>query len=157
VDGFEGFFVEHHAGVVRALTLALGSRAEADEAAQVGFERALRRWRHVRTLDRPATWVYVVALRAARRRWARDDRRPDGPTPGPPADPGEGEPVAVAVREALAALPPRQRAATVLRYYADLPIDDIAAAMGCAPGTVKATLAAARASLRLDLEDVDAG
>ena len=44
------------------------------------------------------------------------------------------------VLDALARLSPRQRCAIVLRYYADLPVADVAEAMGCAPGTVKATL-----------------
>jgi RNA polymerase sigma factor (sigma-70 family) len=44
---------------------------------------------------------------------------------------------AVAIRRAVAALPRRQRTALVLRYYADLPVAEVAALMGCAPGTVK--------------------
>lgn len=43
----------------------------------------------------------------------------------------------VDLRAALAALPPRQRAAIVLRYYCDLSVDETAAALHCAPGTVK--------------------
>jgi RNA polymerase sigma-70 factor (sigma-E family) len=41
------------------------------------------------------------------------------------------------LRAALAALPPRQRASIVLRYYCDLSVDETAAALHCAPGTVK--------------------
>lgn len=44
---------------------------------------------------------------------------------------------AVDLREALAALPPRQRAAIVLRYYCDMSVDEVATAMGCSSGTVK--------------------
>ena len=44
----------------------------------------------------------------------------------------------IAVREAIVGLPARQRAAVVLRYHADLSVDDTAAVMRCAPGTVKA-------------------
>ena len=43
----------------------------------------------------------------------------------------------VDLRGALAALPPRQRAAIVLRYYCDLSVDQVAEALDCAPGTVK--------------------
>ena len=49
--------------------------------------------------------------------------------------------------------PERQRTAVVLRYYADLPLADVAEVMGVAVGTVKSTLHAALASLRIDLED----
>ena len=63
------------------------------------------------------------------------------------------DPVAVAVRDALAALTPRQRAAVVLRYYEDLPERDIAAALGCRPGTVKSLLARGLRTLKEHLDD----
>ena len=44
-----------------------------------------------------------------------------------------------ALTSALRALPPRQREALVLRYYADLSEAQIAAAMGISKGAVKAT------------------
>ena len=53
--------------------------------------------------------------------------------------------------QAVGRLPRRQRTAIVLRYVADLPEADIAAAMGIARGTVAATLAAARRRLEADL------
>jgi len=51
-------------------------------------------------------------------------------------------------RSALGRLTPRQRAVVVLRYYADLPIADIAEILGVATGTVKKTLHQAIAALR---------
>ena len=59
----------------------------------------------------------------------------------------------LSVREAIATLPARQRQAVVLRYLADLPIADIADAMGCATGTVRATLHQAMQSMRVELDD----
>ncbi len=52
--------------------------------------------------------------------------------------------LASTVLEAVRALPPRQRAAVVLRYCADLSEAEMAVALGCAPGTVKSQLAKAR-------------
>jgi RNA polymerase sigma factor (sigma-70 family) len=49
---------------------------------------------------------------------------------------------------ALGALPARQRAAVVLRYYEDLSEIDTAAAMGCSVGTVKSQTAKGLAHLR---------
>jgi RNA polymerase sigma factor (sigma-70 family) len=46
------------------------------------------------------------------------------------------------------ALAPRQRAVVVLRYYEDLSEQEIAAVLGCATGTVKATASAALRNLR---------
>lgn len=49
---------------------------------------------------------------------------------------------------ALAQLPPRQRAAVVLRYFDDLSEADTAAALGCRVGTVKSQTARGLARLR---------
>ena len=49
--------------------------------------------------------------------------------------------------EAVRALPPRQRAAVALFYYADLPESEVASTLGCSIGTVKSQLAKARATL----------
>jgi DNA-directed RNA polymerase specialized sigma24 family protein len=43
----------------------------------------------------------------------------------------------------------------VLRYLADLPLADVAEAMDCAVGTVKATLHQALATLRVEFEEID--
>ena len=54
---------------------------------------------------------------------------------------------------AVRALPPRQRAAVVLFYFADLPETEVAATLGCSVGTVKSQLAKARAALARGLGD----
>ena len=43
----------------------------------------------------------------------------------------------------------------MLRYLADLPLADVADAMGCATGTVKATLHQAMQSMRIELDDTE--
>ncbi|MBO1420416.1 SigE family RNA polymerase sigma factor [Streptomyces sp. FH025] len=56
--------------------------------------------------------------------------------------------VSLDLRKALAALPPRQRATVVLRYYCDLSIDQAAEALGCSSGNVKSQSSRALAALR---------
>jgi RNA polymerase sigma factor (sigma-70 family) len=56
------------------------------------------------------------------------------------------------VRRWVAALPPRQREAVFLRYFADLDYRTIARVLGLEPGTVSATLSAAHQTLRKRLE-----
>jgi len=56
------------------------------------------------------------------------------------------------VRDALAALPPRQRATIVLRYYCDLTVEQTAAELKCSQGTVKSNTSRGLASLRALLE-----
>ena len=54
--------------------------------------------------------------------------------------------------DVLAALPARMRAALVLRYYQDLPENDIAELLGCAPGTARSLIHRGLARLRLVIE-----
>jgi len=157
--GFDEFYATHYDGLARTLTIALGDRAAAEEAAQEALTRALRRWHQVRALDRPAAWLYVVAMNHVRDRWRRERREPrwDTELETSVIDPTGGVTTVLSVREAITTLPARQREAVVLRYLADLTLADVAEAMGCALGTVKATLHQALGSLRVELEeDVDA-
>lgn len=62
------------------------------------------------------------------------------------APPDSGE--RLSVRQAVAALPLRQREAIVLRYWLDLPLDEVASAMGVRPGTAKSTVSRALEALR---------
>ena len=152
-DEFTRFFDDHYEPIVRSLTLVFADRTRAEDAAQVGFERAYRKWRAVGSLDRPATWVYVVALRDARRQLQREDRRPRPDLELEPVGFDDASATGMDLRASLAALPLRQRTAVVLRYLGGLSGAEVATAMGCTEGTVKATLHHALARLRVDLTD----
>ena len=157
MDEFRTFFAEEYPIVVRALRLAISDAGNAEELAQEAFARAWSRWRIVSVMERPVAWVYVVALNVERRRWRRQRDRPDGPTVAlSEPDVAVGVVESIHVRDAIHDLPARQRTAIALRYLADLQIRDVAIAMGCAEGTVKATLHQALRALRVELEDDDA-
>ncbi len=157
MDDFDRFFFEHYARVVGSLRLAGGEVSDAEDAAQEAFAKAMVRWRSVSVMERPATWVYVVALRELGR---RGRRREDPSGAGHVADGAvlpdhAGTVVTAAVIErALRALPPRQRLAVVLRFHADLTVPEVGRAMRCSEGTVKSTLHAALGRLRVDLGDM---
>ena len=154
---FDGFFGAEYLRVLRSLTLVLGDGQRAEDAAQEAFARAYRRWSAVGQMERPGTWVYVVALRSERRRLARDAKRSSPELEAVGAS-GVDEVIdRVWLLDALAKLSARQRCAVVLRYYADLPVADVAAAMGCAPGTVKATLHTAleRLQVRMSADEAE--
>jgi RNA polymerase sigma factor (sigma-70 family) len=93
-----------------------------------------------------------VSLNRYRRdlRRQRSEPQPQGPHAD---DPAASVAVAVSVRAALDTLSRRQRAAVVLRYLDDLRLAEVAEAMGCSVGTVKATLHTALRKLRVDLEE----
>jgi RNA polymerase sigma-70 factor (ECF subfamily) len=153
VDDFDRFFTDHYARVVGSLRLAGGEVGEAEDAAQDAFAKAMVRWKSVSMMERPATWVYVVAVRDLRRRAGRAHRdelradpsdAPTGAFPDHAAAVVEG----AVVERALHALPPRQRLAVVLRFHADLTVPEMSRAMGCSEGTVKSTLHSALERLR---------
>lgn len=138
----------------------LGDRGEAEEVAQEALARAYARWRAVHGHAEP--WVARVASNLAIGRWRK--RRPTVPldASGSGVDRGRGlldadadATAAVVERdelvESLRRLPRRQREVVVLRYLADLPERDVAAALRTSVGTVKSTNHRALARLRSDL------
>jgi RNA polymerase sigma-70 factor (ECF subfamily) len=153
LDDFDGFFNEHYGSTLRAVSVAIGDSGRAEDLTQEAFARAFRRWSTVSKLERPVTWVYVVALNAERKRWRRERQvKEPGPNHDSVPDMAGGVLSTIVVRDAIERLPARQRAAVVLRYLGDLTVADIANVMGCAEGTVKATLHQALRNLRVDLD-----
>jgi RNA polymerase sigma factor (sigma-70 family) len=154
VDDFDEFFFEHYARVVRSLRLAGGDADESEDAAQEAFSKAMTRWGSVSMMDRPATWVYVAAVRELRRRAGRRTRAAYESTPVEAApDPADGIVAADEIERALVKLAPRQRMAVALRFHADLTVPEVGRAMRCSEGTVKSTLHTALERLRVDLGD----
>ena len=96
-------------------------------------------------------WEWPRNRREDRRRaWNRE--RPTEHLPETGADSGElGALDRSLLWPLVCALPERQRAVIVLRYYEDMSEAQIADAMGCAPGTVKSQSSAAMAALRRGL------
>ena len=151
---FERTFRREYAPLVRALAVAWGSTEAAEDAVQEAFLRARPRWAELAGDRDPIPWIRRVAVNALidqhRRRRTRDHevarRRVDElQTDGP-----DGNRVDLA--RAVARLPDQQRLAVGLFYLGDLSVDDVAAALGIAPGTVKKHLHDARQTLRLHLE-----
>ncbi len=138
--GSEEFFDEEYQSVTRALTLAFGDRRLAEDAAQEGFSRALDRWARVRRMDRPSGWVYVAAFRYGRRQQRRGTPAPEEIIRGGSKDDTAALLNRLLVFDLLDSLTARQRSAVVLRYLADLSLEQVAEALGCRVGTVKATL-----------------
>ena len=134
--------------LVGLLVSAGASPALAEDLLQEAYARLVPRWDSVRHYDNPEAWVRTVAVRLylshERRSRLFHRRAPILLTP----DVGEGpSPDRVAVEAALAQLPADQRVVVVLYYLVDLSVDDIAATLRIAPGTVKSRLARARAHL----------
>lgn len=122
------------------------------DVVQEAFALALRRRGSFRGEASLETWVWRIVLNAARDR-ERSLRRQAVPEPLGLPDQEPAEPVDD-LRSVLLTLPERQRLAVFLRYYADMSYGQIAEALGVRPGTVAASLHAAHASLRQQIEEV---
>lgn len=151
------FVQREHPRIVGALALYCGDLDLAEELAQEALARACRDWSHVSTLRAPGAWAHRVAINLANSWFRRRKAEQRARARHGPSDDGVGREAdaadVLALRQAVAALPPRQRAAVVLRYFSDLPVADVAAAMGCAEGTVKALTSKGIANLRTHLGD----
>jgi RNA polymerase sigma-70 factor (ECF subfamily) len=150
---FASFYERERPSLYRALALTLGDADLAADAVDEGMARAYARWHRIEQYDSPAGWVYRVArnwavsrLRRYRRTVlvseVRDDVGREDPSPADEA-----------LAAALAALPAGQRAVVVLRFQLDWPVEQVAAALGVAPGTVKSRLHRGLATLRERLAD----
>ena len=136
-----------------ALLLAGRNQADAQDLLQVALERAWRRRRAIARADNIEAYVRRVLVNASIDRWRwlrrRDERSLDAVGPGPAG----GDPATLVARRdelirALAALPPRQRAVLVLRYWEDMSEADVARVLGCSVGTVKSQASRGLARLR---------
>ena len=125
----------------------------AEEAVQEAFVQALVRWKRVGSLEDPAGWVRLVAvrrllnLRRSEARSAAASARLGRAT----IDPPDG--VRLDVVLAVGALSPQQRVAVGLRYGGGYSLSEVAAAMGLSVGAVKYHLSEARSRLRARLAD----
>jgi RNA polymerase sigma-70 factor, ECF subfamily len=146
-------FEAHADELIRGLVAA--GYSDAADAVQDAFVQAVVHWRRVRSYDEPLVWIRRVAINKARNR-ARSRRRQAALKErlGQRSSRADGtrEPPDDDVIAAVAALPTQQRLAVSLFYYGDLPIAEVAVAMGVSEGTVKSHLHAARAAVTQTLK-----
>ena len=126
---FQRFLDAHREDVWRYLVAAVGREA-ADDCFQETFIAAMRAYPRTR-IENPRAWVLTIAHRKAldhHRARARGPvpigALPDTPAPDAPAPEGDG------IWERVDDLPPKQRAALLLRFAGDLSHREVAKAMG---------------------------
>lgn len=143
--------------LVRYARLLCGDDARAADLVQEGLLRVFRRARVSGDLEKLEAYVRRAILNRYldehRRERLWRSKRHLVATTDITASTADASATADLVRTALAGLSPRQRACVVLRFYEDLPVAEIADALGCGEGTVKRHLSdgLARLSTRLDL------
>ena len=144
----------------RYATLILGDRADAEDATH---DAALTAWRHLGEPRDPAkfqAWFGRIVVNTCRDRLRARRRRPvhvelDPELPSPDANDGlaRRDDLAAAIRSLSA----DHREVVVLRFYADLTVEQVAARTGVGAGTVKSRLHYALRHLRAAVDAEDEG
>ncbi len=150
-------YAEHYRALVRLAAMLLRDTPTAEEVVQDAFVAMHEAWPRLRDADKALAYLRQAVVNRCRS--VLRHRAVVGPSlpKGPPDRPGAAHDALVAlerdsVRAALRDLPDRQREAIVLRYYADLSEEEIAAAMGISRGAVKSHTTRGMSALRAALE-----
>lgn len=144
---------EHH---LRVAVLLTGDWHAAQDLVQESLVKLYRAWPKLRLDGDPDAYLRRIMVNTHRSWWRARWRRetPTGELPDTViADFADGQAFAALVRQALQALPQRQRAAVVLRYCADLPEAEVADLLGCSVGTVKTHTHRGLQALRENFEE----
>jgi RNA polymerase sigma factor (sigma-70 family) len=132
IPPFERFYEEHRLEVLRLLRRRLGAE-RAEDAYQETFLRALRAYGRLEHGESLRAWVLTIAQNVAIDTLRR--ARPSGELVDTGAD--DPRPAYEELAPLTDGLPPRERAAVVLRYGYDLSYDQIAAALGSSPDAAR--------------------
>ena len=151
-EAFAEFVAARSPGLQRAAYLMVGDVGLAQDLVQEALTRTYVAWPRLRDAANAEAYTRKVITNTAITWFRRKGWYGERPVESLPETASGGHADHVATRrtllDALAALPPRQRAAIVLRYYEDLTEAQTAAAMDCAVGTVKSQVAAGLNRLR---------
>ncbi|MFF8769498.1 SigE family RNA polymerase sigma factor [Kitasatospora sp. NPDC015120] len=152
-DPFDEFVAARYQDLLRSAFLITGDVHDARDLLHDSLSRVYVRRGAIRDPGAAEAYVRRTMVRTHVSRWRRTRREvltprlPDSPAAA--VDPRDEE-----LEAALRALPPRQRTAVVLRYYADLPVAQVAEELGCSTATAKTHLARAMRTLRQELAPV---
>ncbi len=159
-EDFADFVAARWTSLYRLAYLLAASPTGAEDLLQTTLEKAYVRWGRISRMEYPEAYVrrmLATTLVSSRRRaWTREQ-----PSERLPETPGESAELEVLdhclIWPLVCALPERQRAVIVLRYYEGLSEAQIAEVLGCARGTVKSQSSAAVGALRRALAAAGVG
>lgn len=169
---FQELFRRFSPRILHYVRRMVGSDARAEELTQDVFTQVYRFRDRYRPESKFATWIFTIATNLCLNDLRRPERRlrvdiwnnpsEDEPREGPPLpDPDARTPeegvasgeMATRLQRAIAGLPPKQRAALTLSRFDGLPYQEVANALGCTEGAVKALIFRATQTLKRDLRE----
>jgi RNA polymerase sigma-70 factor (sigma-E family) len=150
-------YEDHALGLIRLAYVMLGDRQAAEDVVQDAFAGLYRRWDDLADPRRALTYVRSCVLNGSRSALRRRAVRQAVVTYDPPAISAEAAVLTTeerrGVMRALRALPRRQREILVLRFYLDLPDEQIAATLGIRQSTVRSAAYRGLRALRTQLTE----
>ena len=141
-NDFDRFVADNGDGLLRAAYLMVGDLHEAEDLVQETLFKVASRWPRVSRMENSVGYARRILVNLALHGSSKRSRnRAELKATPPPETAANAAYLDLhdELFDALAALPPRQRAALVLRYFLDLPEAEVAAALGCSLGTVKSS------------------
>ncbi|MFB9239941.1 SigE family RNA polymerase sigma factor [Plantactinospora siamensis] len=151
-QAFREFVTSQMASLRKLAYMTCGDWHTAEDAVANALVKLYPRWRK---LERPDLYVKTMVYRAAvdetRRPWRRERSAGDAMPDVPVRDPTSATDERMRLRAALDAVPPRQRAAVVLRHYLGLSMEETANVLDCTVGTAKSQVSRGLAKLRASL------
>ncbi|WP_433730471.1 SigE family RNA polymerase sigma factor [Actinoplanes sp. CA-051413] len=147
---FAEYFAARSGAMRGTAFLLCGDWHRAEDLVQTAFTKLYTHWHRVARHEALDPYVRQVLIRTfiddGRRGWWRRERPRETPIEQAAA-PGSADD-RLMLLQALAGVPPRQRAVLVLRYWEDMSVDETAAVLGCTAGTVKSQAARGLDALR---------
>ncbi|MDG4858104.1 SigE family RNA polymerase sigma factor [Streptomyces sp. T-3] len=148
---FEAFVAARGPRLLRVAWLLTGDAHLAEDLLQTVLARVWPKWPRIAE-DHPEAYIRKALVHTHsswwRRRWRGEVPHGELPDTVGPFDAYESVDLEQSLASAIRGLPVRQRAVVVLRYFEDLSVEETAATLGCAPGTVKSQSAKALRTLR---------
>ena len=151
---YDEFLSERLGDLLRFAVVLCGDRGLGEDLVHDVLLRAQARWDRIGRVEYPFAYVRTMVVNEHltwRRKWSR--QIPTETLELSASSPDHADQIANRddVMARLRALPARQRAAVVLRYYGDLPDQEIADTLGCSAGTVRGYISRALATMRVQL------
>jgi RNA polymerase sigma-70 factor (sigma-E family) len=148
-QAFREFVTSQMASLRKLAYLTCGDWHAAEDAVANALAKLYPRWRKLERPDLYAkTMVYRAAIDETRRPWRRERAASDAMPDVPQRDPNGVTEDRMRLRSVLDAVPPRQRAAVILRHYLGLSLEDTAGVLGVNVGTAKSQTSRGLARLR---------
>ncbi|SOD62563.1 RNA polymerase sigma-70 factor, sigma-E family [Streptomyces zhaozhouensis] len=153
-ESFRQFAESRGPRLFRAACLMVGGDTHlAEDLVQETLGRMFTVWGRKRCIDNPDAYARKVLVRACvtHRRRRSSGEQPAAWLPDKPVEIGDFS-LRVTLIQAIATLPPKDRAVVVMRYLEDLSIEQTAAALRTSSSAVRSRSSRALAKLRAELE-----